>query len=137
VALGVLAFIHRPLLLASVDSDMATAGGVSPRLMGQAYMLALAAAVGLSSLAIGAILSTALLIGPPATALRITRRVGAAVVVAAGAGVGATWIGILLAYDSATWFSDHQGLPVSFFVVAAILAGYVVAGRRSGAGQGA
>ena len=36
-------------------------------------MLALAVAVGLSSLAIGAILSTALLIGPAATALRLTR----------------------------------------------------------------
>ena len=37
------------------------------------FMLTLAVAVGLSSIAIGSILSTALLIGPAATALRITR----------------------------------------------------------------
>ena len=39
-------------------------------------MVALAVAVGLSALAIGAILSTALLIGPAASALRFTRRTG-------------------------------------------------------------
>jgi ABC-type Mn2+/Zn2+ transport system permease subunit len=43
---------------------MAAARGVPVRFVGLAYMLALALAVGLSSLAIGAILSTALLIGP-------------------------------------------------------------------------
>ena len=37
-------------------------------------MLALAVSVALSSLAIGAILSTALLIGPAAAALRLTPR---------------------------------------------------------------
>ena len=125
-AVVLLAVVHRPLLLASVDPDLATARGVSPRLMGQAYMLALAAAVGLSSLAIGAILSTALLIGPAATALRVTRRVGSALLVAVAAGVAATWVGILLAYDSSAWFSNQQGLPVSFFVVGLVLAGYLV-----------
>ena len=67
------------------------------------YMLALAVSVGLSSLAVGAILSTALLIGPAATALRLTRRVGRAVAAACLIGVGATWLGILLAYDSYYW----------------------------------
>ena len=128
VAVVLLAVIHRPLLLASVDPDMATARGVSSRLMGQAYMLALAAAVGLSSLAIGAILSTALLVGPPAAAVRVTRRMGSAVVVAVVGGVGATVLGILLAYDSAAWFPNHQGLPVSFFIVALVLLAYMASG---------
>ena len=125
---GLLAVAHRPLLLSSVDPDIASARGVSSRLMGQAYLLALAAAVGLSSLAIGSILSTALLVGPPAAALRVTRRLSSAVVVAVAGGVGATWLGILLAYDSAAWFSNHQGLPVSFFIVAVVLLGYVASG---------
>ena len=43
---------------------------------------------GLSSLAIGSILSTALLVGPAATALRLTRRVGVAIIGAVGIGVG-------------------------------------------------
>jgi zinc/manganese transport system permease protein len=78
LALGAIAAIWRPLLLATVSPDIAAARGVPVRLVGLAYMLALAVAVGLSSLTIGAILSTALLIGPPAAALRLTRRTGRA-----------------------------------------------------------
>ena len=81
-------------------------------------MAALAVAVGLSALAIGAILSTALLIGPAATALRLTNRTGAALIAAAVIGVVATWLGVLLAYDSYYWGSGHNGYPVSFFIVA-------------------
>ena len=114
-----------PLLLSSVDNDLAAARGVPVRLVGLAFMLALAVAVGLSSLAIGAILSTALLIGPAATALRITKRVGRAVLLACGIGVSGTWLGVLLAYDSSSWESSHQGLPVSFFIVAVLFAAYL------------
>jgi zinc/manganese transport system permease protein len=128
VAVSLIAVIHRPLLLASVDPDMATAQGVSPRLMGLAYMLVLAGAVSLSSLAIGAVLSTALLIGPPATALRVTRQIGTAVIVAVVVSVGAVWVGVLLAYDSAAWFSNGQGLPVSFFIVVVVLVSYAASG---------
>ena len=92
-AVGVIAVIWRPLLLATVSPDIAAARGVPVRLVGLAYMLALAVAVGLSSLTIGAILSTALLIGPGATALRVTRRMGWAVLVACLIGVAATWAG--------------------------------------------
>ena len=91
-------------------------------------MLALAVSVGLSSLAIGAILSTALLIGPAAAALRLTKRVAWALVVACLIGVAATWLGVLLAYDSYYWGSSHQGLPVSFFIVAVIFAAYLASG---------
>ena len=61
---------------------------------------------------------TALLVGPAATAMRLTKRMGAALVTAAVIGGGATWIGILLAYDSYYWGSAHHGYPVSFFIVA-------------------
>ena len=76
IALGSIAAICRPLLLSTVSPDIAAARGVPVRLVGLLYMLALAVSVGLSSLAIGAILSTALLIGPAAAALRLTRRGG-------------------------------------------------------------
>src|SRR5215469_2119714 len=98
VALAAIAVVCRPLLLATVSPDIAAARGVPVRLVGLAYTLALAVSVGLSSLAIGAILSTALLIGPPAAALRVTRNVVRAVVIACLAGVGATLIGVLLSY---------------------------------------
>jgi zinc/manganese transport system permease protein len=128
VAVGAIAITCRPLLLTTVSPDVAAARGVPVRLVGLAYMLALAVSVGLSSLAIGAILSTALLIGPAAAALRLTRRVASAVAVACLIGVGATWAGILLAYDSYYWGTTHQGLPVSFFVVAVIFLIYLASG---------
>jgi zinc/manganese transport system permease protein len=128
VAVAVIAVIYRPLLLATVSPDIAAARGVPVRLVGLLYMLALAVSVGLSSLAIGAILSTALLIGPAAAALRLTKRVGWAVVTACLIGVAATWIGVLLAYDSYYWGAAHQGLPVSFFIVAVIFLTYIASG---------
>src|SRR5580698_6897938 len=137
----VLGLIHRPLLLSSVRADLASSRGIRLRLVGMLFMLGLAVAVGLSSIAIGSILSTALLIGPPATALRITRSIRSAVIVACLLGLATTWLGILLAYDSVVWDPSSQGLPVSFFIVAIVFLLYLAsglpavrrfAGRRAG-----
>ena len=128
LSLAAIAVIYRPLLLSTVSPDIAAARGVPVRLVGVAYMLALAVSVGLSSLAIGAILSTALLIGPAATALRLTRRMSAALGVACLIGVLATWLGVLLSYDSYHWGSSHLSLPVSFFIVAVIFVTYLGSG---------
>jgi zinc/manganese transport system permease protein len=130
VALGVVAvalvmLIQRPLLLSSLSPDLATARGIPVRLVGAAYLLALSVAVALSALTIGAILGTALLIGPAATALRVTRRPGQAMLVAAGCGVACTWLGVVLAYDIYGW-------PVSFFVVTATLVLYGLTFLRRG-----
>lgn len=130
VAVALMAGIYRPLLLGSVSPEMAAARGVPLRSVGLAFMVALALAVGLSALAIGSILSTALLIGPAATALRLTRRIGGALAVACVLGVASTLLGIALAYDSYYWTSGHQGLPVSFFVVAVIFLLYLASGLR-------
>jgi zinc/manganese transport system permease protein len=125
LCLGIMALVHRPLLLSSVSTDMAAARGVPVRIVALLYMLALALAVGLSSLAIGAILSTALLIGPAAIALRVTKRIGWAMVAACLSGVGAILLGVLLAYDSYYWSSTHAYWPVSFFIVVIIFLGYL------------
>jgi zinc/manganese transport system permease protein len=124
-SLLILAAVHRPLLLSSIDPDLAAARGVRVRRVGLLYMLALALAVGLSSLATGAILSTALLIGPAAIALRITTRLARAVVVAGAIGVLATLLGVLLAYDSFDWTANHDPWPVSFFIVSIVFVGYL------------
>jgi zinc/manganese transport system permease protein len=131
ISLAGIALIYRPLLLSTLSSDIAAARGVPVRLVGVLYMLALAVSVGLSSLAIGAILSTALLIGPAAAALRLTRCVGWALGLACLIGVLATWLGVLLAYDSYYWGSSHQELPVSFFIVAVIFLTYLVSGAAA------
>jgi zinc/manganese transport system permease protein len=128
LALASLAAIARPLLLATVSPDIAAARGAPVRLTGLLFMLALAVSVALSALAIGALLSTALLIGPAAAALRVTKTVPRALATACLTGVAATWLGILLAYDSYYWGPGHKSLPVSFFIVAIIFATYLAAG---------
>jgi zinc/manganese transport system permease protein len=127
VTLGVVAVIYRPLILSAVSPDIAFVRGVPVRTVGILYFLALAVAVSLSAVTIGAILSTALLIGPAAAALRLTRRTGLAVLWAAVIGVATTWLGVLLAYDSFDWGSGHHSWPVSFFVVTLIFVVYLLA----------
>jgi zinc/manganese transport system permease protein len=68
-----------------------------------------------------------LLIGPAATALRLAKRPAWAVVIAALTGVGATWLGIFLAWESYYWTPGH-GWPVSFFVVTLIFLAYLATG---------
>jgi zinc/manganese transport system permease protein len=127
-ALAIVAALYRPLLLSSINAEIAAARGIPVRLVGAAYLLAMALAVALASMTIGTILSTALLVGPAATALRLTRRPGVAIAVAATLGVGAMWLGVLLAYDSFYWPPKGNGWPVSFFVVTLIFIAYLLSG---------
>lgn len=134
VAFALILVIYRPLLLVSVSPELAAARRLPVRLIGSLYLLAMALAVALAAVTIGAILSTALLVGPAATALQLTRRPGRAILSAALIGIGAMWLGILLAYDSYAWPPRHHGWPVSFFVVTLVLIAYlisrVIPGRR-------
>jgi zinc/manganese transport system permease protein len=127
VALGVVLSIYRMLLLSSLNGDLAASRGIPVRLIGIAYLFSLAISVALAAMTIGAVLSTALLIGPPAAALRLVRRPGLAVVVAVAIGVGATWVGILASYDSYYWPPAGRGWPVSSLVIAAIFIAYLLA----------
>jgi zinc/manganese transport system permease protein len=134
LGLGLLAVLYRPLLLSSVSPDLAAARGVRIRLLGLAFATTMGVTVALASLVVGTILSPALLIGPAAAALRLTRTPATAMALAAGIGTAATWIGILLAYDSSHWPPAGDGWPVSFFVVALIFFVYLASGiRRRGA----
>ena len=130
LGLGLLVLCHRPLLLSSIGPELAAARGVRVRLLGFVFLTTMGVTVALASIVVGTILSPALLIGPAAAALRLTRRPASAMVLSAGIGVVATWIGILLAYDSYHWPPADDGWPVSFFVVALIFATYLVSGLR-------
>lgn len=131
VSLLLLAVVYRPLLLSSVSDEVAAARGVPIRLVGICFMVCLAVAVGLSAIAIGSILATAMLIGPAATALRLTRRVAYAILAACAIGIAGAWIGVLLAYDSYYWGASHEGFPVSFFIVGVYFLAYLASGLRS------
>jgi zinc/manganese transport system permease protein len=128
LALGTVALLYRPLLLSSVSAEMAAARGLRVRALGIAYLLALAVAVALAALTIGSILSTALLVGPAAWSHAGRWRPAMAIAVAAGLGVSAMWLGIVLAYDSFDWAPVGTGWPVSFFVVSLIFLAYLLSG---------
>jgi zinc/manganese transport system permease protein len=127
IAVGIVAVLYRPLLLSSASPELAFARGIPVRAAGALCLVAIGLAVSLSALTIGAILSTALLVGPAAAALRLASRPGMAILWSAVIGVAATWLGILLAYDSYYWPPARQGWPVSFFVVMLVLVFYLLA----------
>jgi zinc/manganese transport system permease protein len=126
LALATVVVLARVLLLSSLSADIAAARGVPVRAVGAAFLMALAVSVALSAVIIGAVLSTALLIGPAATALRLARSPVKAAVTAAGLGVLAIWLGVVLAYDSYYWPPAGRGWPVSFFVVTLVVIGYLL-----------
>jgi len=132
LSLAIVLALYRPLLFSGLSPDMAAARGVPVRAVGIAYLAALALAVSLSAMTVGAVLSTALLIGPAACALRITRRPGVAILVAAIIGMLAVWLSVLLAYDSYYWPPGQRGWPVSFFVVLVIFLFYLLTQLRPG-----
>ncbi len=144
LALAIVVALHRPLLLVSASPELAAARGLPVRALGAAYLLALAVSVALAALTIGTILSTALLVGPPAAAMRLSARPVRAMVIAALLGVGAVWLGIALSWDSFYWPPSGHGWPVSFFVVALVVVFYGLAAlprawrsRRCGQRHGA
>jgi zinc/manganese transport system permease protein len=128
IVLATIALIYRPLLLSTVSVDMAITRGIPVRLIGALYLLALALATALAAITIGTILSTALLIGPAATAMRLTKRPPLAILTAAAIGITVMWAGIVLAYDSYEWSHAGHAWPVSFFVVTLIFIGYLLSG---------
>jgi len=128
LVLGLILALYRPLLLATVSPEMAAARGIPVRLVGVLYLLALALAAALAAITIGSILGTALLVGPAASALRLTKRPLVAMLTAAGIGIGAMCLGIVLAYDSYAWPPAGHGWPVSFFVVTLVFILYLLSG---------
>lgn len=96
--LVVLAVIWRPLMFASVDTEVAAARGVPIRLLGPLFMVLLGCVVALSVQVVGALLVLALLCTPAAAALRVTasplRVVVLSVVFATTASVGGIFVAL-------------------------------------------
>ncbi|HEX3510237.1 MAG TPA: metal ABC transporter permease [Solirubrobacteraceae bacterium] len=128
IVLATMLAIYRPLLLSTVSFDMASSRGIHVRIVGALYLFALALATALAAITIGTILSTALLIGPAATAVRLTKRPVLAILTGAAIGIATMWVGIVLAYDSYEWPPEGNGWPVSFFVVTLIFIAYLLSG---------
>jgi zinc/manganese transport system permease protein len=128
VACLIIVVLYRWLLLDSLSQDLAAVRRIPVRLTGILFLVALALAVELSALTIGAVLSTALLIAPAAAALRLTRRVGLAILISIGIGVASTWLGILISFESYSWFAGAHSWPVSFCIVVVAFVAYLLSG---------
>src|ERR1039457_7154532 len=126
VALGLVGPLYRPLLFSSVSTDLAYVRGVPGRRAGALCLAPAPRAPPPPALTIGAMRTTALLVGPAATALRLTNKPGLAMIWAGIIGLAATWLGILLAFDSFYWPPVKSGWPVSFFVVTLVFAFYLL-----------
>lgn len=124
-ALALLALLYRPLIMTTVSPDLAQTRGVRVQLVGILFVIVMGLAVENGALVVGALLSTALLIGPASTAVQLSHKPLAAMAWSAGIGVAATWIGIVLSYDSFRWPPQGHGWPVSFFIPALIMLVYL------------
>ncbi len=123
LALGLLG---RPLLFSSFDPGGAEARGLPVRLLGGLFLALVALAVSIAMQVIGVLLVFALLVGPPATALRLVRRPAGAMLLSIGLGLAYTWAGILLAAGT-SW-------PVSFCITALSFGIYLPVRLFSGRG---
>lgn len=123
VGAGVLAAllaIARPLLLASLDPELALLRGVPARALGIALLALLGAVTAEGTQAIGALLVLGLIAAPAGTAQRLTARPYAGMAISATIALLACWGGVALAYVL-------PSLPPSSAIVALLVLVYVLA----------
>jgi zinc/manganese transport system permease protein len=108
--LAALAFVMRPLIFASLQPELAEAKGVPMRFVSTAFLVIVAVAVAESAQIVGVLLVFALMVGPPAAAQLLARRIGSGLALAAAFAVAVAWLGVAIAY-----FTDW---PASFCIAA-------------------
>jgi zinc/manganese transport system permease protein len=112
--LAALSLIARPLLFATLQPDLAEAKGVSLRLVSVLFMAIVAIAVAEAAQIVGVLLVFTLMVGPAAAAQRLTTRLSAGLLLTVLLGLGETWAGITLAYQtdwpSSFWIAALSGL---------------------------
>jgi len=112
------AVISRPLLFASLQPELAEAKGVSPRLYGVLFLAIVALTTALCAQIVGVLLVFALMVGPAATAQRLSAAVVPGVFLASLLSLAEAWLGIALAY-----WTDW---PSSFWITALSAAAYLL-----------
>jgi zinc/manganese transport system permease protein len=115
--LAALVLIYRPLLFASIDEEVAEARGLPMLALGLAFLLLLAVTISFAVQIIGVLLIFALMVTPAAIAVRLTSRVGTAVLVSILIAVSATWAGLFIGF--------FLSPPVSFFITGITFGEYV------------
>jgi ABC-type Mn2+/Zn2+ transport system permease subunit len=131
--------LYRPLLVLSFNEDKAALLGLRPGPTHLAMMALVAVAVVASFQTVGTLMTFGLLVGPPATAVLLVRRVWLTMVVAVLLGWFAVVAGLLVSFHQETAAGATMA-GVSVLVFFAVLVGTEVVGavrRRTGAGSGA
>lgn len=119
VCVGVLAWIGRPLLFASMDREVAAAAGVPVRWLSVGFLLLLGVAVAGAVQITGTLLVFGLLVAPAAAAQAISPRPGLSLVLSVAIALATTWSALFVAF----WWP----YPLGFFVTSIAFAVYVLA----------
>ncbi|MGC9193987.1 MAG: metal ABC transporter permease [Syntrophobacteraceae bacterium] len=109
VSVFLMLVMFRPLLFVLFDPFVAEAKGVPVRLLTMLFFVVVAVTVSLAVQVVGALLVFTMLVGPGATASRLTRKPYLAIALAALLGIVYMLAGVTLAGLSGNW-------PVSFFI---------------------
>lgn len=116
--------LARPLLLSSLDPEVARGLGVPVRALGVAFLLVLGVVAAEATQAVGALLLLGLLAAPGGAARLLTDRPWHGLALSAAIAVGSTWAGLALSYEI-------ESLPASTAIIGVASAAFVLAGARS------
>jgi len=105
-----LRIIIRPLIFASLESELAEARGVPIRFVSVAFLAIVAIAVAECAQIVGVLLVFTLMVGPAAAAQNLSHRLIGGVALAAGLALAQAWGGLTLAY--------YTDWPTSFWITA-------------------
>jgi hypothetical protein len=119
VSLAGLTAISRPLLFASLQPELADAKGVSLRLVAVLFLAIVALTTAQCAQIVGVLLVFTLMVGPAATAQRITTRLGRGLALSAGIALAEAWLGLTLAY--------YTDWPTTFWITALSATAYLAA----------
>lgn len=116
--------LYRPFLALSFNEAKAQLLGLRPRLAHGALLLLITIAIVGSFQTVGTLLVFGMLVGPPATAALLVRRVPSMMVVSAAIGAASVFVGLVISYHAATSASATIAVTpiVLFFVVLAVRA---------------
>jgi zinc/manganese transport system permease protein len=118
VVVAALGTMVRPLLLATVDGELAGLCGVPVRAVGAGFLALLAAVTAESTQAVGALLLLGLLAAPAGAAHLLTTRPYRGLAVSSAIAVAAMWAGLALSYAI-------PSLPPSSAIIGVAAAAYV------------
>ena len=116
ITLAALAAIMRPLIIATLQPELAEAKGVPLRFVSTAFLAIVALAVSECAQIVGVLMVFTLMVGPAAAAQRVTTGLWSGLILSATLALGEAWLGIVIAY--------YTDWPVSFCIAVLSASGY-------------